>query len=213
MSTERQFQLIAGNLCLDFTNTLDNRGDPQRAEELLTDYADLLAFLRQSSALAEPLARRLAARSARDRSAASKVLDGARRLREALQRIFMAVLHGRVPYPADLDGMNAAWTRVFRHLRFLPGVNGFEWQWTSASDAEPALDWVLWPILRSAVALLTSPDLERVRACEAETCEWLFLDTSRNRSRRWCDMKQCGNRSKVRRFYQRHHASERRSRR
>src|SRR5512138_3408921 len=58
VATTRQFQLVAGNLCLDFTNTLDNRGDREREEELLTDYGDLLAFLRQSSALAEPRARR-----------------------------------------------------------------------------------------------------------------------------------------------------------
>jgi predicted RNA-binding Zn ribbon-like protein len=62
---------------------------------------------------------------------------------------------------------------------------------------------MLWPIASSAADLLTSERLKKVRLCEAKTCTWLFLDESRNHSRRWCDMKVCGNREKARRHYQR----------
>ena len=46
-----------------------------------------------------------------------------------------------------------------------------------------------------------------VRECGASDCAWLFLDTSKNHHRRWCDMTRCGNRAKVRRFYARRIAS------
>jgi predicted RNA-binding Zn ribbon-like protein len=208
MAPERQFQLIAGNLCLDFLNTLDDRGDPEREQELLTSYSDLIAFLRQSVALPEAVARKLLARSERDVTASARTLERARHLREAVHRIFAAILEKRMPPADDLDEFNSELTRLSKRLRLQPGTNGFEWQWAGDSGGDPSFDRVLWPILRSAVALLTSPDLQRVRNCESETCQWLFLDTSRNRSRRWCDMKVCGNRSKVRHFYQRHRAVE-----
>ncbi|HZU44767.1 MAG TPA: ABATE domain-containing protein [Terriglobales bacterium] len=203
---DREFQLVAGNLCLDFINTLDDRGDPERERELLTSCTELLAFLRQSRALTETLLRKLAHRV--ETSPSAKILDRARQLREALYRIFAAVVEKHNPPAPDLDEISIAWRRVSRHFRLRRGTNGFEWQWLADNETEAVGDRLLWPILRSAVDLLTSSDLERVRACEAETCRWLFLDTSRNHSRRWCDMKVCGNRSKVRRFYQRQRAAQ-----
>ena len=85
-------------------------------------------------------------------------------------------------------------------MRLVPrgGGYGFVFGGTAA-----VLDAVLWHVARSAAELLTSGDLGRVRGCASEECGWVFLDTTRNRSRRWCDMKECGNREKARRFYQR----------
>src|SRR5207302_22567 len=68
---------------------------------------------------------------------------------------------------------------------------------------EETLDRMLWPVIRSAADLLVSGEAQRVRRCASETCDWLFLDTSRNHSRRWCDMSGCGNRAKARRHYAR----------
>jgi predicted RNA-binding Zn ribbon-like protein len=204
---EREFQLVAGNLCLDFINTLDDRGDPEREQELLTCFADLLAFLRQSRALPENVLRRLAHRAPNDSSAAEKILQRARQVREALYRIFAAVVEKQNPPAEDLDEISSEWRRVSKHFHLRRGQAGFEWQWVAEDENEAAGDRILWPVLRSALGLLTSSDLDRVRTCESETCQWLFLDTSRNHSRRWCDMKVCGNRSKVRRFYERQRAS------
>jgi predicted RNA-binding Zn ribbon-like protein len=67
----------------------------------------------------------------------------------------------------------------------------------------PALDQMLWPIVRSTADLLTSGELERVRQCPGEECGWLFLDASRSGRRQWCDMAECGNLAKVRRFRER----------
>ena len=60
---------------------------------------------------------------------------------------------------------------------------------------------------RSAAELLTSPDLPLVRECAGYDCGWLFMDTTKNRSRRWCDMATCGNRAKGRRHYERRRAA------
>src|ERR687888_470126 len=101
----------------------------------------------------------------------------------------------------------AARLRVGAPVRALhPGVReaadghdaALAWSW---ADAAVRLDAPLWPLVRLAAELLVGPELERVRECAAGDCRWLFLDTSKNRSRRWCDMKSCGNRAKVRRFY------------
>ena len=73
-----------------------------------------------------------------------------------------------------------------------------EWGWRVG---ENELDQVLWPILISASEMLTSPDMERIGICEGDGCGWLFNDQNRNRSRKWCDMADCGNRAKARRFY------------
>jgi predicted RNA-binding Zn ribbon-like protein len=53
---------------------------------------------------------------------------------------------------------------------------------------------MFWLLARSAAELLTSEQLSRVRVCASETCGWLFIDTSKNRTRRWCSMSDCDDR-------------------
>ncbi|MBI2081511.1 MAG: CGNR zinc finger domain-containing protein, partial [candidate division NC10 bacterium] len=101
---------------------------------------------------------------------------------------------------SDLAVLNAALAEALPLLGLVPEGNGFTWEWTANGQR---LDRMLWPVARSAAELLTSGELARVRECEAESCAWLFMDRSRNRSRRWCDMKTCGNRTKARRHYER----------
>jgi predicted RNA-binding Zn ribbon-like protein len=85
-------------------------------------------------------------------------------------------------------------------LGIAPSGGGFAWEWY---EVDGALDLPVWIVARSAADLLMSADLTRVRKCASEKCDWLFLDASRNRSRRWCDMAVCGNRAKARRNYAR----------
>src|SRR5947209_10617375 len=96
------FQLVAGSLPLDFANTLDHRGDPEREEERLRSYSDLIVFLRESDAIPEALARKLNARAAREPRAAALLLNRARSLREALNRVFAAIALGGSSAPEDL---------------------------------------------------------------------------------------------------------------
>jgi predicted RNA-binding Zn ribbon-like protein len=73
----------------------------------------------------------------------------------------------------------------------------FAWGWGSS---QTEADLPVWILSLETSALLTSEAISRLRACGSETCRWLFLDTSKNHTRRWCDMKVCGNRMKARRF-------------
>jgi predicted RNA-binding Zn ribbon-like protein len=195
-----EYELSGGALCLDFVNTVDYRPTSER-KELLGTYSDLVAWARQAGALSTTQAaelRRGAERRPRD---AETVLQRARAVREELFGVFATAAAGGRLHEEALDPLTQALAAALGRLRLVPAPRGgAAWDWEP--DAA-ALDRMLWPVLRSAGELLTSAELARVRECAAARCAWLFLDHSRNRSRRWCDMTVCGNRDKVRRHRQR----------
>jgi predicted RNA-binding Zn ribbon-like protein len=193
------FGLSALRLCLDFANTLEGRltSHPQ---ESLRSYGDLLSWGQRAGMVAPDAASRLALEATRRMAEAAATLDRAIALREAVYRIFSAVAGKRTPEAADLDLLNGVLRDALAALQVTPTADGFVWAWGSRRQE---LGQVLWPIAQSAADLLTSVDLQTVRECAAPDCGWLFLDTSRNHSRRWCDMKACGNRAKARRHYER----------
>ena len=193
------FDLSGGRLCLDFANTLSKRLT-SHPRELLVSYGDLVAWSRQAGVVTGPEAQGLIRKARRRPADAGAVLERAIALREAIYRIFSAVAAERPAARADLATVNAALAEASALLGIVPKGDGFAWEWTTN---EKNLDRMLWPVTRSAADLLTSTERAAVRECEAETCAWLFMDRSRNRSRRWCDMKACGNRAKARRYYER----------
>ncbi len=194
------FELTGGALCLDFVNTLEHRGEPGREQEHLHAYADLLDWCRQARVLPRPHLVRLRGRALRSQWRAKAVLRRAVILREALYRIFSAVAAGRNATEGDLKLLDAFAAATSAKQRLLLRYGRLRWEWRKP-DAD--LHAPLWPVVRSAVELLTSARCAAVRECAAPDCAWLFLDHSRNRSRRWCDMSVCGNRAKARRFYRR----------
>jgi predicted RNA-binding Zn ribbon-like protein len=192
------FELSGGALCLDFANTWSDRERPDT--DHLRAYSDLLAFALQTGLLSGPEESRLAGRAEEEPQTAAAALALGRSLREALYRIFSAVAASQVPADDDLERLNAALPEAFSRLRL--ECRGSELVWTWAAPEEP-LAAPLWPVLRSAAELLTSEERQRVRECGGGACTWLFLDRSRNRSRRWCSMETCGNRAKAQRHYRR----------
>jgi predicted RNA-binding Zn ribbon-like protein len=193
-----RFDLIAGNVCLDFVNTLDDRHI--KPKELLETYVDLARFGEDAGLLDSRQVDRLYARSQSDLERAQEVLLWGRELREAIHDVFWAILNKRPVPPAALARLNAEAQSAAGHMRLVPGKGGgFEWSFDDLNE----FDSVLWPIARAAADLLASEQLPYVRACFSKTCEWFFLDTSKNHHRRWCDMTRCGNRAKVQRFYAR----------
>jgi predicted RNA-binding Zn ribbon-like protein len=76
-----------------------------------------------------------------------------------------------------------------------------DWAWP-ASECGP--DLPVWILTIATSRLMLSDNMRLLRACEKPDCRWLFLDTSKNHTRRWCDMKICGNRMKARRFKAQH---------
>ena len=191
--------LIGGRLCLDFANTVGSHAG-EHPNEYLRSYRDLVAWGRHAGILTGAEERRLLEAAAGRPDEAGVVLDRAIVLREAIYRIFSAVAARRAPDDADLGTLNAALARALAHARIVPAGAGFAWAWR---DEEGVLDRMLWPVARSAAELLTGGELDRVRECANDACGWLFVDLSRNRSRRWCDMRDCGNRAKAHRHYER----------
>ena len=196
------FDNTPGNwLCLDFTHTLQDRYNPDR-NELLHSYSDLLAWGLYAGILQEEEAQHLLHRAEQHPQAASKILNDAIRLREAIYRVFYAIAEDSTPPQDDMDVLNTQLARAMSRACIAPVEDRFSWEWSAQSDIEK-LERVNWQIVRSAADLLTSEKLHSVRACAAEDCRWLFLDISKNHSRRWCDMETCGNQAKARRHYSR----------
>ena len=196
------FELTAGVLCLDFINTLDDRPSEQ-PKELINSYLDLLHFGEDTKILDPVQVRNLSESYAS--ALAQRVLKQALALREALFAIFFATM-SKSPVPPDaLVTLNQCLRVAAGHSQLVESKRHFSWNFVDYLSYEA----VLWPIARSAADLLVSDQLQFVRACASKTCQWFFLDTSKNHRRRWCDMKLCGNRSKARRFYERQMRAER----
>jgi predicted RNA-binding Zn ribbon-like protein len=195
-----KFQIIAGELSLDFINTLDNRPVPERRQELLQSYEDLVEWATQAEALSSAQRTVLLREAESHPKEAAAIRAQAVDLRECLYRIMSALVRSRRASEDDLRSFNAYLGKALSHLELQPVRRGFRLDWRPNASQ---LDSVLWPIVRSASDLLTGDDLAYVRECGADTCRWVFVDRSKNHSRRWCDMRICGNRIKARRFYRR----------
>ncbi len=200
---EQIFDLTGGLLCLDFANTLDDRTDVH-PQELLNSYNDLVSWSQQAQVLTEQEAQRLLEKAVRSPSEASRVLQRAVAIREVIFRIFKQVAEDESPEDEDLVTLSAAVADAQHHAQIVPKAAGFIWDWTGKAGD---LDCMLWPVVQSAADFLTSDELDTVRVCASDSCDWLFIDTSKNHSRRWCNMKSCGNREKARRFYTRKKSS------
>ena len=186
-------------LCLSFVNKVSRRLG-EATNDHLTGYTGLVAWAESAGALNTATAALLCEQAAEKPAQAAAVFRRAVSLREALYRIFMQAIEGAPPQDEDLKRFNAELAAALSNLRVQPGHDCWEGVWAECSH-DPAQ--MLWPVARSAAELLTSNEVDRVRQCASETCGWLFIDRSRNRSRRWCDMSECGNVAKVRRYRQR----------
>ncbi len=191
--------LESGRLCLEFANAADRRAsdDP---EEQMDDYEKLVFWAKNAGLLTEIEADQLLDEAAHRPNEIAGVVEQAVSLRAALYRIFTTVAVGNNPDIVDLSLLNDALAVSWEHLQLVSTGKNFTWEWVRG---ERELDQLLWPVAQSAAELLTSPELTRVGICANPECSWLFLDTSRNHSRRWCDMGDCGNRAKARRHYHR----------
>jgi len=201
--TRAAFDLCGGHAALDLVNSLGDRFLPGGPVERLTDYGALLGFTVDVGLLGAPRARRLARAQV---PLGERALHAARELREALAAALYAHVRGSAIAAADLHTLGRHFLRSQRHRELRQrgtGGGALRWEW---GRFEGRAELPVWLLAQSAAELVTSDALAHVSACAAETCGWLFLDTSRNHSRRWCDMKVCGNRMKARRFHARHEA-------
>lgn len=196
-----KYQIVAGEISLDFINTLDNRPLAGQQKELLTSYHDLTDWAFQAGAIPDKQRAALLQAAAADPDAAAVTLGKAIELRECLYRIVNNHLRQESSSADDLALFSRFLTDSHSQLQLQAESGGFRLGWPAPTIR---LDSPLWPIVKSAAGLLTSADLHHVRECDCADCRWLFLDRSKNHSRRWCDMKVCGNRVKAQKSYRRH---------
>jgi hypothetical protein len=174
---EAAFELDAGRLCLDFTNTVRSRPLSDKVD-LIGSYEDLLSWARQATILTPGETAALGDLARQQPRAAGLPASG-----------------------ADLHTINKSIGKAMSRAGLSPSPRGgYEWGWPGVPAG---LDRVAWWVARSASELLTSGDLTCVRECAGYDCGRLFMDGTKNRSRRWCDMATCGNRAKGRRHYER----------
>jgi predicted RNA-binding Zn ribbon-like protein len=179
---------LAGDLSLDFANMLTG--------ESLDDYGVLLGWSRAAGTLSDAQAARLSAGAEARPGEAAAALAHAAELGDVLRRVMHGLAQDETPAAEDLDRLNDFGGRGLAHRLVLAEGDHFHWGWPEDSDD---LERPLWPVAAAAGELLVSGRLDRLDECSSHSCRWLFLDLSKNASRRWCDMKTCGNRAKARR--------------
>lgn len=188
---------VAGALCLDFANTLSGRLSSRRLDRL-TDYEQLISWGVVAGFIDGRLSSQLVRNARQSPRRAKLAYQQAVKLRQAIFGIFHASISGEPPATAHVNALNQNISRALNKRELVTQEQGFSWRWITGA---PSLDFLLGPIALSAAELLVSPDLPRVRLCMGDHCAWLFVDRTKNLSRRWCDMAVCGNRAKSRRHY------------
>ena len=198
------FQYIGGDPAIDLVNTVDwtSRGPEQ---DRLTDYGRLTRWAEGAGLLSPKAAASLRARAEarpREAEAAHRL---ALRLREVLSRLFGAIAQGEL-HGDPLNDFNGLLGRALEGMRVAPAGKrarkgrGLELGW---HDLEKSLDSIVWPVVWSAASLIVSEEAPRIRICGGADCGWMYVDRSRNKLRRWCQMQTCGTREKSRRRYKR----------
>jgi predicted RNA-binding Zn ribbon-like protein len=192
--------LKSGHPVLEFTNTVSNHASEHPGEKLF-NYEDLLAWTGKVGLLHEEQLQRLKRKAATQPKESTAIFANSLELRESVYRIFVAKTKGKSPAEEDLTILNTLLTRLTSRAQIVYHSGRFDWEW---NFDESALEAPLWVIVLSAVDLMTSEHVKWLGQCaDEEGCGWLFVDTSKNHSRRWCDINDCGNRAKQRRYQQR----------
>lgn len=197
MAHDRSVEMIGGDLALDFANTAGWHA-AERPVEHLDRYEDFLAWARRSGVITSAEEKALERRGERSPRERARALGGVRALREVIYRVFTAVAAGLAPRAKDLAALQDRAAAALASGAATWGATGVRLDWSRGSRG--GLDWPAHPVALAAHALLSSPALTRVRQCGNHPCGWLFLDATRNHSRRWCTSAECGNQVRVRRF-------------
>lgn len=204
-SEKNKWKFVGGNLCLDFVNSIGGRVPQGKkyssgyniVNDKLKNFDDLIDWGKNSGAVIKPEAYELIKLKSKNQTEADIVFQRALELRESLFKIFGSIIEGAKPQEGNIKVLNREYSIAGENQFLVYHSNKLEWKFSSESAQ---LDNIIWKVVNSSAELLTSDLLNRVKICRGENCGWLFLDTTKNKSRQWCDMKDCGNLAKVRRF-------------
>lgn len=186
----RELPIIGGHLALDFANTVDDPLGPARHDHV-SSYDGLVRWALRVGTLEQRQGATLLRAARRREEEVSAALIAAHQLRDSLNAAFGAVISGTTVPPRAWRRLRDLAADAQASARLVRQENGWAWAWPGAGE----LTVVLFPIAAAAADLLVSPEVSRVKQCAR--CPWLFLDVSKNQSRRWCDMNDCGRAQKI----------------
>lgn len=193
-----KLMVLGEQLCLDFVNTLGNHLNKNMYRDYLTSYSTFVQWSQKVEIINTDEADFFLKESNKKSLEANDIFKRVIELRESFFRILLAVISNNVPEQKDIDVLNKEIEHVLPFSELQYTGNTFVWN----RIMEPKqLDWMLSIIVNDITELLTSDKLDRLKICCDDHCGWIFLDMSKNRSRRWCSMKECGNRAKARQHY------------
>lgn len=188
--------LAGDNLCVAFVNTRYWRGS-DAPTETLQDLAGALAWCTQANLINSAAAAKLERWASRNRDQGTRLFDEIVSNREIIYRLFVSIVSGSVK-PADIAWLSDQLEQSPLRTKVTDLKLGWGWQ---LPTAEPSFQNLFAPVLWSAGDLLVGSRLSTIRLCANTKCRWLFLDDSKNGTRRWCSMSSCGNRAKAQRHY------------
>jgi predicted RNA-binding Zn ribbon-like protein len=197
-----RLEFLGGNLSLDFANTVDRDRDGHTRHEYLNSYGSLVEWAIHAGILETEIGTNLLQTCSRDPVSAEHSLAEALRFRRAIQLVFSSIARTLDPDADSLERLRRHYLRAVEMSHLRADCETIRLVPLTNTDH---LDQILWPIAIAAIDLLKSGPLERIKRCpgDDDQCGWLFLDTTRNNSRRWCSMQSCGSRDKMRRLYYR----------
>lgn len=194
MAVERvqDLPLAGGHRALDLVNTVEPRIAGADQTDHLRNPADLLTWARRVDLIDVSEAAEVARSWARSPELAEADLEATTAIRESLYDVLTGA-------PDGLPVLAASWAAAGSRTGLMADGNGFRLVISASIPDRLAV---------AAVDLLTTADLTKLHACPPEDggCGWLFLDHSRNSTRRWCVMEDCGAKAKSRRLTERRRA-------
>jgi predicted RNA-binding Zn ribbon-like protein len=188
-----RMRLVGGDLALNLVNTRTGPPDGPVDDDVLTGYPELLAWGEYTGAVTPAQTETLRRLSRHDQAGASAVFTRSLRIRDYLDEVFRALARHRTPDASALIQLREDETDALAHAQ-LERASTFEWTWRD----DHTLAQPLRPVVHAAVQLLTTGTLDRIKGCAG--CRFIFIDESKNRSRRWCSMEDCGTTEKMRRY-------------
>ncbi len=193
-----KISLMGGVLCFDFINTVHDRVNLP-SYDYLPDYQAFIYWNKRLKVVPVNKIKRLESFSMRNSGLAGKTLSEIKKRREILYKFFSSVASG---YRIDsnlLIKFNAILSASFKHIQFVysKGTLTVSWDNRKVNLYEP-----FWVIIKSAFDVISSENFQRIKECRE--CGWIFLDTTKNNNRRWCNMLTCGAKNKARTYYQKH---------
>lgn len=204
-------RLVGGMAVLDFLNSCNGRRPGTSLNEVtesLLNLEDVIYWFQHAHLIsAEELAHFLTLMPVPSYQP-SRAYEQLIMFREQLYALFFPIAEGRRIAPATLQFLNKALvdTAQYRQLESV-GLTSI-WVWRRSATVEEMTANLIGRLAVQAASLLTSPDLARLKICATLACDWLFLDTSKNGRRRWCQMNICGSREKAKKASHVHDATD-----